>query len=213
MTDTIVVRVQTKVGTWRLDGIPTVSTIAQLKERIAAEHAVPVDRQRICSDFKNSVVLADRATLQSLGACNGHKVFFSSDGVDFGAGGGAGVKTGVDSKGNIILKPAGDEKRGFRPGLLPLSNIKRSWGVGELEELDAQYTYEFKQPVRLECETCVMEAVAAELFTTYVKKTNFAPRAAFLYVITRYCSAAAAAFARASKQAGVDGWMVQNRYR
>lgn len=180
MSDTIVVRVQTKVGTWRLSDIPLSCTISQLKERIAAEYAVPADHQRISSDIRGKEEIPDSTSLKDLNARNGHRVFFSSD-VEFGAGGGTGVKTGVDKNGNLVLKPADTAKRGFRPGLLPLSNIKRSWGIGEMEALDAQYTYEFKDPLKLECETCVMETQAADIFTTYAKQTKFAPRAAFLY--------------------------------
>ena len=178
--DPIIVRVQTRVGVWRIEQIPLATSFGQLKERIAAEYSVPEDKQRICSDFRGKSEIKDETTFTDLHARNGHKVFFFTD-VEIGAGGGTGVKTTVDKNGNLVLKTAGTEKRGFRPGLLPLSNIKRSWKISEMDQLDSQYTYEFKEPVKLECENCVMESNVAIHFITYVKQSNFAPRVAFLY--------------------------------
>ena len=180
MSDTIVVRVQTKVGTWRLNDISTACTIAQVKERIAAEHGVPVAQQHVFKDMRCSDLAKDNETLKDLHARNGHRLFFKSD-AEFGAGGGGGVKPVIDKSGNVVLKTSGTSKRGFRPGLLPLSNIKRSWKISELDALDSQYTYEFKEPVKLECELCYMDATVAQIFTTFAKSTKFAPRAAFLY--------------------------------
>ena len=176
----IIVRVQTKVGVWRLKNIPLDCSFGQLKQRIEAEHLVPIAQQTLSKDILGKQPHNDQQTLRSAGARNGFKIFFSSD-ADFGAAGGKGVKTGIDKNGNVVLRVAEDNKRGFRPGLLPLSNIKKTWGISEIDAINSQYTYEFKEPVKLECDTCVMEPQAADLFVTYARQTKFKPRVAFLY--------------------------------
>lgn len=133
----MLLRVRSKVGTWRVEGLTPETTVAALRAKVVQEHnVIPHDTQIFSLDPAGKQPMAETETLGSLGLRHGDLVHFSitEDECAFEAG----KKIAAD--GTIINKTHHEtaRERGFRPGMMSLRSMKMHWTLTDFVELDAQ---------------------------------------------------------------------------
>ncbi len=160
----MLLRVRSKVGTWRVEDVDPSLTVAALRSRVLAEHGVtPHDSQVFSLDPGPSPlppthppthplhvlthfhpcpaaggrVMPDGETVGGLGLRHGDLVHLAIREEDCAHE--AGKKIAAD--GSIINKThlEASRERGFRPGMMSLRSMKMHWTLTDFVELDAQF--------------------------------------------------------------------------
>ena len=145
----LTIRVGCKAGTWRVAGMSADDFLFQLKQRVEADHGVPVAEQRLSRDRAGKEPLEDRSTLAELKlAVNGQMLYLAYD-IEVASGGGAafGMKKIVNKDGSITDAPA-DASVGFRPGMRSLRSIKKHWNLSDFMLLDDEFNFYLKKGAR-----------------------------------------------------------------
>ena len=135
--DIMLLRIRTKVATWRVEDVSAGMTIGDLKARILREHHVkPHESQVFSLDPGGKRVVNDTDTIQSLGLRHGDLLHFQIREEDCASE--LGKKIAAD--GTIINKNhlEASRERGFRPGMMSLRSMKMHWTLTDFVELDAQ---------------------------------------------------------------------------
>lgn len=133
----LLLRVRSKVGTWRMEGLSPQTTVGELKARVLAEHHVtPHPSQRFSLDPGGQRAMPEEATLEALGLRHGDLVHLAIREEDCAAE--AGKKIAADG---TIVNKSHDEvasAQGFRPGMRSLRSMKMHWTLTDFVELDSQ---------------------------------------------------------------------------
>lgn len=137
MPPALLLRVRSKVGTWRVEGLNPQTTVGELKARVLSEHHVaPHPSQAFSLDPGGQRGMPEDATLEGLGLRHGDLVHFSIREEDCAAE--AGKKIAADG---TIVNKSHDEvanAQGFRPGMRSLRSMKMHWTLTDFVELDSQ---------------------------------------------------------------------------
>jgi nuclear protein localization protein 4 homolog len=133
----MLLRVRSKVGTWRVEGLSPQTTVGELKARVLAEHHVtPHESQAFSLDPAGQRTMPEGATLEALGLRHGDLIHLSIREEDCAVE--AGKKIAAD--GTIINKSHHEvaNSQGFRPGMRSLRSMKMHWTLTDFVELDSQ---------------------------------------------------------------------------
>jgi hypothetical protein len=133
----MLIRVRTKVATWRVDHLEPTTSIAELRLRVQNEHHVrPGPNQTFSLDAQARRVVREADTLGDLGLRHGDLLFYNVGEKDCAAE--VGKKIAAD--GTIINKTheEASRERGFRPGLMSLRSMRMQWTLTDFVALDAQ---------------------------------------------------------------------------
>jgi nuclear protein localization protein 4 homolog len=134
----MIIRVRTQLGTWRLKDVQAEETIARLRDRLEREHNTDLQGRPLTKDPAGSEPLADHITVKSAQLRNGDMVYAMVD--DQKVHELAKTKREITKDGNIVaLKYSSAAARsGFRPGMLPLRDMKMQWTLNDFIALDEQ---------------------------------------------------------------------------
>ena len=96
------------------------------------------------------------------------------------------MKRVVDKNGMIKLVPSGEIKsepdRGFRPGMLPLRDMKMAWTLNEFVALDSQFTFKIQRQEQAICKQVSLDAPSVHDFQSHLQRFQFArKRFGYLY--------------------------------
>jgi len=161
----MLLRVRSKVGTWRVEGVGPELTVAALRSRVLAEHGVtPHPSQVFSLDPAGARVMGDEQTVGMLGLQNGDMVHLAIREEDCAHE--AGKKIAAD--GSIVNKThlEASRERGFRPGMMSLRSMKMHWTLTDFVELDAQFEYKIKAQKNEDpwCTKAIMEPACGDDF-------------------------------------------------
>lgn len=150
----LILRVRTQLGTWRLKDVQPSDSIAVVRRRIELEHHTDLRGRAITSDVEGKHPLPDHITVGQAGLSNGSMVFAMVDeektGVHEAA---ASSNKRITKDGNIIAQDfqAISNTQGFRPGMLPLRSIKKHWTLSDFIQLDEQFVFRIGAPKPAYC--------------------------------------------------------------
>jgi hypothetical protein len=143
----IVIRVRTQVGTWRLNDVRGTDTMATLRARVEKEHRTDLEGRPFSADALGTAKFDDSQTVSELMFANGTMIFAMVDAEKTGVHEAASIGARKITKdGNIISQDFESiaKREGFRPGMMPLRNMKLQWRLDEFIALDAQFEYKIK---------------------------------------------------------------------
>jgi nuclear protein localization protein 4 homolog len=177
-----VVRVRSRMGTWRFDNLSRKTSIATLKQRVIKEKRLGSEIKIVFSlDQRGNQPAEDSATLGALKIEHGGMLY-----AQFPAKSSAGTATGSRKivNGKIVNQTYADRsaKEGFRPGLMSLRSMKMKWTLSDFQALDSRYTFSLKGKQPRICDGGVsLSSAACNSFQRYVRSYAFSPRVAHLY--------------------------------
>lgn len=178
----MLLRVRSKNGIWRVADLSPQSTVADVKAWIAAHHAIAADKQTLSLDAQGARALADDSqTLRALQLGHGDMVFLAYDGELVGSGSAGGssatatIRTKIAADGTltpVTYEDVGD-KRGFRPGLKSLRDMKMHWTLGEFMRMDAQFEFKISAQKEANVAQVALDGAACDDFQRYLRQFAF----------------------------------------
>jgi hypothetical protein len=120
-------------------------------------------------------------TVADAGLENGSMIYLTVDEEKLGVHENA-TKTGkvISKDGHIVAQRHHEvaQVAGFRPGMLPLSAIKRHWTLNEFLSLDEQFVYKIKRQESAVCKKVSLDTASLNEFQQYMwnfdyRKTRF----------------------------------------
>eukprot|EP00937_MAST-01D_sp_MAST-1D-sp2_P005003 g5003.t1 len=180
----IVVRIGSKAGTWRINGVAADTSVLALKRRIEAEHGVVAATASLSRDRAGKEALGDAATLAGEGlARNGQMLYLSFP----ESAPGTGTKKQVRKDGTIVQAEGGGADAGFRPGMRSLRSIKKHWNLSDFCHMDDQYNFYIKKGERKEgaCTSLHVDSALCNDFQNFMRRVGAEPfgacRCGFLF--------------------------------
>ncbi len=170
----ITLRVRTQLGTWRLTGVSESDSMGVLRERVEVEHKTDLEGRPFSNDAAGNMKFSDDQTVGGLRLVNGAMIYAMVDeektGVHEDTSGGA---RKITKEGNIVAQDheALSNRTGFRPGMMPLRNMKMQWRLDEFIALDEQFEFKVSHQKQPSCNSVSLEASCMQEFQTYVLGT------------------------------------------
>ena len=168
----ITLRVRTQLGTWRLSGIEDADTMGALRVLVEKEHNTDLEGRPFSSDAAGKIKFDDAQTVGDLLLANGTMVYAL---VDVEKTGVHEEATGVGARritkdGNIIANDHASiaSRTGFRPGMMPLRNMKMQWRLEEFIALDAQFEYKLSRAAQPLCSSVTLDVACMQEFQAYM---------------------------------------------
>jgi nuclear protein localization family protein 4 len=171
----IVIRVRTKVGVWRINDVASSDTFADLRSRLEQEHTADLQGVPFSADPGGAQPYRDELTVSQAKLTNGHMIYAMVDESKVGVHEqSTGHKT-ITKDGTIMTKDIGTvfNSTGFRPGMLPLRNMKMHWTLNEFISLDEQFQYKVKSPETGMCKKVSIDKAAVQDFQNYMRNFDF----------------------------------------
>lgn len=179
MSGTLLLRIRTQLGVWRLKDVSCNDTFQYLRQRIETEH-----RTYLTGNFKSdlkdvSVTYSNETTVKQANLKNGDMIFIM---VDESQVGGVSVHENAQSHAKVISKTGEivaqsyeniSNNSGFRPGMLPLRSMKKHWTLFEFISLDEQFEFKLKAPEKALCTLASVDKNVMEEFVNYLKLYEF----------------------------------------
>eukprot|EP01032_Pedospumella_encystans_P013179 gene13179-15190_t len=163
--------------------MPT-NTFAQLRARFEEEHKVDLKSVALTADPAGSQPYRDDQTVGQANLSNGHMIYAMVDmekvSVHTASTGGKTIK----KDGTIVTQDISTvfNSSGFRPGMLPLRNMKMHWTLNEFIALDEQFQYKVKSPETGMCKKVSIDTASIQDFQNYMRNFDFrVMRVGFLY--------------------------------
>jgi nuclear protein localization family protein 4 len=171
----IVVRVRTKVGTWRVADVALSDTFADLRKRIEEEHHADLQGEAFTSDPAGTQTFSDNMTVGQAKLTNGHMIYAMVDESKVGAHEKTTRQKTIRKDGTIVNQDISTvfNSSGFRPGMLPLRNMKMHWTLNEFISLDEQFQYKIKSPDTGMCKLVSVDKASVENFQNYMRHFDF----------------------------------------
>ncbi len=180
----IVIRIRTQIGTWRLSDVSLSDTVDRLRQRLSAEHKVDMEDRNFFFDAKCTDPLPCGATVSELRLQNGHMLYTTVDAEKTGIHEASATGKKITKEGNIVAQDIESvfNSKGFRPGMQPLSSMKKHWTLGEYVALDEQFEYNLKAEKEFHFEIVSVDKSAINSFQMYVRNFDFRiMRVGYLY--------------------------------
>ncbi len=178
-SDTFIVRVRGKAGTWRVPGVTTSTTVADIKQKVYELKNVKVEEQTISTSMTGEG-LSDSTTLGSLGAKNGFMLFVSFDSE-------VALKTShkkVNADGSITYMTHDEllKSRGYKPGLPSMRDMQKQWNWMDFMDLQKSVEFTVKGQDTAHCTKATIDANAAQDLTVFLQSVAYqTSRVAYLY--------------------------------
>ena len=187
MGEKLTLRVRSQVGMWRVQA-DTTETVGQIISRIETERSTDLTGRPLSRKIGDIEEILDAEKLiGELGLANGDILHLDVDRektsvTAAAAHVGGGMK--ITKDGNIVATSDGTQKNGFRPGMMPLRNMKMQWRLDEFLALDEQFVFNFTgmQKQKAFCEQVSLETDSMKDLTQYMYMFDYKKlRVAFLY--------------------------------
>ena len=182
-------RVRTQLGTWRVANVSPGDTIRDVRVRIESEHRVDLEGRPLTADPAGAEVLAEHASVASLGLQNGAMLYCMVNESKCGIHEASSSERRITKEGNIVAQEytAVANRNGFRPGMMPLRNMKMQWTLNDFIALDSQFEYKITNKQvgkdnKAFCAGVSLEAHVMEGFHRYMLNFDYqCMRVGFLY--------------------------------
>lgn len=210
---TMLIRVRSNVGVWRIEGLDDSATVGDVLAGIARTRPHVVYTAPLSSDPACRHELPPGVPLRNQGIGHGSMIHCrvdpattvdvsapppssSSAMMDEDGGGGNKAETAkkpnsnmrrvIGKDGQIQLVPTSEapaeQERGFRPGMLPLRDMKMQWTLNDFIALDSQFEFKIQRQEDAFCREVSLDKPSIEEFQAYLQKFLFQrKRFGFLY--------------------------------
>lgn len=171
----LVLRVRTQLGTWRLKDVQPTDTFAVLRQRLETEHAADLTNTPLTSDAGGKNAYSEDLTVGAVGLGNGDMIYAMVDESKQSVHKESSQLKTIRKDGTIVTQGVETvfQSAGFRPGMMPLRNMKMHWTLNEFVALDEQFQYKIKAPEQGICKKLSIDAAAAKDFQSYMMNFDF----------------------------------------
>lgn len=184
----ITLRIRTQLGTWRLANVLPGDAVRVVRARIEAEHRVDLEGKPLTADPAGSQRFTDSDTVASLGLANGAMIYCMVDETKCGIHEMSASERRITKEGNIVAQEytAVANRNGFRPGMMPLRNMKMQWTLNDFIALDSQFEYKITNKISKDnkafCAGVSIESKVSENFHRYMLTFDYqCMRVGYLY--------------------------------
>ena len=169
----IVIRVRSQLGTWRLKDVEASNTMASLRERIEKEHHTDLEGRPFSSDPGGKELILDECTVGDLNMANGQLIYAMVDEAKTGVHEAATTGKMIAKDGSIVAQEYENvvARTGFRPGMMPLRDMKMQWRLDEYVALDEQFEYKLKRQKEAMAAGIQVDAKSMQNFQAYCLST------------------------------------------
>ncbi|KAJ0395411.1 hypothetical protein P43SY_003835 [Pythium insidiosum] len=169
----MLIRVRSKNGIWRVNGLTSQSTIADIKQWVENEHAIARATQQLALDQQGSRVVHNEQTLRDLRLGHGDMLFLEYDGELISTGGRVGTKIAADGTLTHVTYNDRVDKNSFRPGLKALRDMKMHWTLGEFMRMDAQFEFKISAQKAPHVSKVILDGPSCNDFQSYLRQFAF----------------------------------------
>lgn len=171
----LLIRVRSQVGTWKVPGVKSDETFGELKERLQREHDAHFKTKGFSLDPQGKQLLSEDLTIAEAKLPNGALIFADVDEHKVGAHEAHSGKKTISKDGHIMVQQADQaiNASGFRPGMLPLRSMKMQWTLKEFVSLDEQFIYKMKAQEKSFCTLASLNSNAIQNFQNYMRNFDF----------------------------------------
>jgi len=181
---TMTLRVRTQVGTWRLANVHSSDTIQSIQKRIESEHSADLEGRPLTRDAAGTIRLGEHETVGQLRLENGAMLYAMVDESKCGIHEKSSGARMITKDGNIVAQDheAAADSKGFRPGMMPLRNMKMQWTLNEFMALDSQFEYKVVKQHQAFCTGVSLESGVMQEFHQYMLNFDYqCMRVGYLY--------------------------------
>jgi nuclear protein localization family protein 4 len=170
----IVLRVRTQIGTWRLINVKPQDTFGNLRKRLIEEHKINID-EPFTSDPAANNPFRESTTVREAKLSNGHMIYLKIDESKMGVHEASLVSKKITKEGNIVQQDITSvlNSSGFRPGMLPLRSMKMHWTLNEFISLDEQFEFKIKHQEKPFCKLVSIDSSSINEFQNYLRNFDF----------------------------------------
>lgn len=182
----MVLRVRSKAGMWRVPDLNEKSSqIRDVKAWIEQQHKIAEAEQvlsivppripgQAAQGLRRLTQEDDGKTLKSLGLRHGDVLELTYDG-NIQAPTVTGTKKVISADGSLkdVSFESEAAKKGFRPGLKSLRDMKMHWTIGEFMRMDAEFEFKIQRQKQAHCAQVSLDSAAAQDFQLYLRQFAF----------------------------------------
>jgi len=182
----IVLRIRTQLGTWRLNDVKLNDNLNTLRKRVESEHRTDLQGLPFTLDAKGLNALDDSLTVQQVKLNNGDFLYAMVDETKTGVHEAATAGRRITKEGNIVAQEYSSlaDQKGFRPGMMPLRNMKMQWTLQDFIDLDEQFQYKMvdQKKKKAVCSQVSVDFSCITEFQSYVLQYDYRQmRIGYLY--------------------------------
>ena len=180
----ITLRIRTQLGTWRLAGVHPQDSMEELRRRIESEHRADLEGRPLTADAAGTNRFRDSDTVGGLKLENGAMLYAMVDETKSGIHEMSSAARQITKEGNIVAAEyqSVSDSKGFRPGMMPLRNMKMQWTLNEFVALDSQFEFHVKKQPQAFCTAVSLDEAVADEFHNYMCTVDYqCMRVGFLY--------------------------------
>ena len=143
----LTLRIRTQLGTWRLSNVKPSDSMSKLRERVESEHKTSLEGRAFTADPMGKEVILDDLTVADMNMTNGQMIYAMVDEAKTGVHEAASSGKKIAKDGSIVAQEYDDAvaRTGFRPGMMPLRDMKMQWRLDEFVAMDEQFEYKLKR--------------------------------------------------------------------
>lgn len=181
----LILRIRTQLGTWRLKDVNPNDTFAIIRARIEREHTTDLTGRPITSDIEGNHPFPETMTIAGAGLVNGSMIFVLVDETK------TGVHEAAQSSAKRIAKDGSivaqdysslSNSQGFRPGMMSLRSIKKQWTLSQFIQLDEQFVFRLTATKPAYCKLASTDSKSMEEFSAFARSLDFRRmRVGYLY--------------------------------
>ena len=180
-SSSIVIRVSTQVGTWRLQNVRGSDSLGHLRNRLEVENKTDLEGHPFTVDPAGTRPLNDTLTVQQARLANGDMIYAMVDETKT-VFRDTTVSKVIQKDGTIVEQETTNDGKGFRHGMPALRDMKMHWTLNEFVEMDEQFVYKFKKTDKAYCTMATLEKSAIEDFQNYMMSYDYRKmRVGYLY--------------------------------
>jgi len=182
----ILLRIRTQLGTWRLQNVKKTDTLEYIRLRVEREHNTDLQGRPFSTDIKGKFTLVDELTIESAGLSHGDMLYVMVDESKTTVHELASSSSKrITKDGSIIQQEYShlSSKNGFRPGMMSLRSMKMAWTLNEFVALDQQFEFKIKRQTEPSiCTKATINKSVIEDFQGYMLHYDYRKiRFGFLY--------------------------------
>lgn len=149
-------------------------TLGEIRDRVEREHKTDL-QGRPFSDSTGKVQLADDLTVQQAGLSHGDVLFATVDESKTAVHEQTTSGKRITKDGRIVAQEFSDlsNKKGFRPGMMPLRSMKMAWTLNEFVALDQQFEFKIKRQEQPICSKAVVDKSVVQDFQAYMMNFDY----------------------------------------
>ena len=183
---TLILRIRTQLGTWRVNNINETDTLDTIRKRVESEHRTDLQGRPFTLDALGTNALDDLLTVNQAKLSNGDFLYAMVDETKTGVHEAAVAGRRITKEGNIVAQEYSSlaDQTGFRPGMMPLRNMKMQWTLKDFIELDEQFQYKMvdQNKKKAVCTQVSVDFSCINEFESYVLQFDYRQmRIAYLY--------------------------------